>query len=77
MVDDGNCLYKAVSVSLGGDQNNYSTLRKSIANFIGSMQTGTSSANFESLRQLAASVRKDGTWAGENVIIATANYLQR
>ena len=77
MVGDGNCFYRAVSVSLYGDQNNYSTLRKSIANFIVSMQTGTSFADFESLRQLAANVSKDGTWAGEDVIVVTANYLQR
>ena len=44
---DGNCFYRAVLVSLCGDQNNYSTLSKSIANFIGSKQTGTSSADFE------------------------------
>ena len=41
------------------------------------MQTGMLSADFESLQQLAASVSKDETWAGEDVIGATANYLQR
>ena len=41
------------------------------------MQTGTSSADFESFRQLAASVSKDRKWVGEDVIVATANYMQR
>ena len=34
-----------------------------------------SPAEVESLKRLAASIKTDGSWAGEDAIVVTANYL--
>ena len=76
VIGDGNCFYRAVSVSV---YKNYVDLRQSLAQLV-SLQCQSaciSSANYESLRQLANNIRKDGSWAGEDIILVTANFLQR
>ena len=78
VIGDGNCFYKAVSIIVYGDQKNYVDLRQSLAQFVSlpCQSACISSANNESLRQLANDIRKDESWAGKDIILATANFLQ-
>ena len=79
VIGNGNCFYRAVSVSVYSDQKNYIDLRQSLAQFVSlpCQSDCISSANYDSLRQLTNDIRKDGSWAGEDIILSTANFLQQ
>ncbi len=77
MIGDGNCYYRAVCVGVYGKQDAYASLRKSLADYVILQQKDVSAVSSESLKRLAADIQMDGSWAGEDVILATANYLRR
>ena len=74
---DRNCFYRAVFVSVYGDQSWHGNLRRDLANYVVRQREFISPAEVESLKQLAADIKTDGSWAGEDVIVVTANYLQQ
>ena len=64
---DGNCFYRAVSVSVYGDQSRHGNLRKALANYVVKQREFISPAEVESLKRLTADIKTDGSWAGENI----------
>ncbi len=77
VLKDGNCFFRALSMSMCGHQNEHIKLRQRVANFIVSKSDLSSTADRVALRQHAAEVMKGGTWVGEDVIVEMANCLQR
>ena len=61
---DGNCLLRALSVGLYGHEEEHKNLRKSIANYMISMN-------------MSSNIINDGVWIGEDGIIAAAMFLSR
>ena len=76
---DGNCFFRALSVSMYGHQNDHTKLRKAVARFmdIQAAEENHSLTDKEALRQRAVKISKDGEWVAEDIILATANYLKR
>lgn len=83
VIGDGNCFYRAISVSLYGSQLRHAELRKSVAEHVLRnyerifVSAGVTSGDREAARKCAESISKDRTWAAEDAILATADYLQR
>ena len=78
VVGDGNCFFRALSVSLHGHQCCHVLLRATIAHHVDEeANLFASSDNRVALDQLAIYISKDGFWAGEDVIYATAKALSR
>jgi OTU-like cysteine protease len=83
VISDGNCFFRSVSVSLYGSQLRHTELRKSVAEHVLLnyehifASAGVTSGDGEAARKCAESISKDGTWAAEDAILATADYLQR
>ena len=78
---DGNCFFRSVSVSLIGSEIDHAMLRNSIVQFmsneaasiLGHCDTPTAKQVHHCLQNLS----RDGVWAGEEVLRATASYLCR
>ena len=78
MFGDGNCFFRALSVSMYGNQNEYGALRAGVARFISTQSQSAALTPYDrdALRQRAAYISSNGTWAAEDIILATANNLQ-
>jgi hypothetical protein len=79
---DGNCLFRAMSVNLCGHENQHGELRCAVASHMPKCKPlrNLSDNDADSLRkcqQRADAMRQDKIWAGEDVILAAADYLQR
>ncbi len=74
---DNNCYYRALAVCLYGNERRHASLRATVARHIGKQADTASLADGAVLRKRAADVACDGHWPGEDVIVATANSLQR
>ena len=80
---DGNCFFRAVSVCVYGDQTHHISLHTSVARHIQVMgrpifiRAGITDVDDVSLKKSAHAVEADGTWVGQDAILATADYLQR
>jgi OTU domain-containing protein 3 len=79
---DGNCWFRAVSVNICGHENQHSELRRLIANHMPRCKAlrDLSGSDVETMRkcqQRASAMMRDKVWAGEDVILAAADYLQR
>ncbi len=73
---DGNCFFRSLSVCLHGHENEHSLLRKDIANHM-KINVDSSSILNGTVIQHIVDVGTDGVWAGEDVIVASADYLCR
>jgi len=81
---DGNCFFRAVSFALFAHEEKHSDLREAVANDIAK---GAKAAFHESDECNTAKTtailahidkaRTNGTWVGEDVVLATAEYLRR
>ena len=63
-------------MNLNKHQFGHSALRESVAHYIESRSASSHATDAISLRRRASEVRKNGTWVSEDVILATADYLQ-
>ena len=61
VMGDGNCFYRAVSVSVHDDQSRCGNLRKALADYVVKQQEFISLAEIESLKRLAADIKTDGS----------------
>ncbi len=84
VIGDGNCYFRAVSVCLYNNESCHLALRKSIVNHIlelastGNALPGVSmDVEDPSVRQELDRMMRSGTWAGEDMIAATAAFLRR
>ena len=79
MFGNGNCFFCALSVSMYGHQNEYGALRAGVARFISTQSQSAALTPYDrdALRQRAAYISSNGTWAAEDIILATANNLQQ
>jgi hypothetical protein len=84
VLGDGNCYFRAVSVNLHKTEDEHLNLRKSIVNHVfqlaesGKTLPGISmDISDASVCKQLNSLGKAGTWAGEEMIMATADYLRR
>ena len=79
---DGNCLFRAISMSLYGREGNHCTLRDSILTHLENNShiledfSGSSVQVKASLRAHIKIIRQSGSWAGEEAILATADFLK-
>ena len=80
---DGNCFYHALSVCLYGHKSKHVELRHQIAQHMVNninlifADICSSAEDWVLFRQFAESTYEDDLWAGENLIKAAANFLQR
>ena len=81
---DGNCYFRALSVCLFGHEGEHWLLRQNIVEQIstpGSILAGVTISDddlhSEAVRGHLAQLKKNGTWAGEDIILATAIHLKR
>ena len=80
---DGNCFYRAISVGLYGNQLKHAELRKSVAEHVRSSyerifsSVDATAGDSEAACKCADDITSDGTWAAEDAILATADFLQR
>ena len=80
---DGNCFFRALSLGLYSDQSAHIQLRSSIAQHLvkyGSIvfaSVGFASSDLASITKAAASIRQPNTWAGEDIVLVVADFLQR
>ena len=81
---DGNCFYRALSLILHGNEDHHTELRRSIAdhltrnyNCIFNVSDNLTHSGNISIEQHIQRMRLDGVWAGEEAILAAANFLQR
>lgn len=73
----GNCFFLSVSFGLHGDEKHHAAVRASIAQFIRKQAEAAQPNDRAILLKRAADVSRDGFWPGEDVIVATAQCLQR
>jgi hypothetical protein len=80
---DGNCLFRAVSLAINGDESHHAALRASVASYIEQHHnvldgvTDISPDDGYSFSQHLAALRTDGTAVGEDVIFALTAVCQR
>ena len=77
MDGDGNCFFRALSYCLYRDQRQHTTLRASVASYVSRQANVASPEDKDSLRKRAAEVAKDGVWPGEDILLASANFLHQ
>ena len=84
VIGDGNCLFRSLSVCLYNTENEHIKLRQSVIDHIlqldanGKALLGVSiDVADPSVRQQFAKLRLLGTWAGEDIILTAAAFLQR
>jgi hypothetical protein len=78
----GNCLFRAVSVNVCGHENQHGELRCAVANHMPKCKpvrnlSGNDTDSLRKCQQRADAMRQDKIWAGEDVILAAADYLPR
>jgi hypothetical protein len=73
----GNCFFLSVSFGLYGDEKHHAAVRASVAQFIRKQAEAAQPNDRAVLLKRAADVSRDGFWPGEDVIVATAQCLQR
>ena len=81
---DGNCFYRALSFILHGNEDHHTELRRSIADHltrnykcIFNVSNIVTHADNISIEQHIQCMRLDGVWAGEEAILAAADFLKR
>jgi hypothetical protein len=81
---DGNCFFRALSVSLYGNETHHEELRTSIGdhllhNYVSIFELAAHMmpTDYESARQCADNIRRNETWVGEDAILTAADFLQR
>ncbi len=79
---DGNCLFRAVSVNICGHENQHGKLRCAIASHMPTCKplrdlSGSDTNSLMKCQQRANAMKQDKVWAGEDVVLAAADYLQR
>ena len=79
VVGDGNCFFRFVAMSVYGCQSRHSQLRAAVALSMLSMMGDGCQHTDDVLayRRRVDEISKDGNYAGEEAILATAKYLQR
>lgn len=83
VLGDGNCLFRALSVGLYGDETHHSQLRQHIASHLASNYASlfevdsSSSVDTESVASCVRHVERVNTEAGQESIVSAADYLQR
>ena len=73
---DGNCLFRALSVSIYGHEFNYSFLRSTVAPHILDHAACVATTDAEACRKLANTVAQKGRWVGEDVLPFAAICLK-
>ena len=80
---NGNFFFRAISVCLHGDQSYHTELRQMIAkhvrdNYVHIFSMDRAAIDDEeAARVCAENISTDGMWAAEEVILASASYMQR
>ena len=74
---NGNCFFRALSVNLQGDQNNHASLRACIAKYITGQAKTALPADKAALLKCEANIATNGVWAGDDIIRAAVDCLQR
>jgi hypothetical protein len=81
VVGDGNCFFRALSLSLHGSQSLHAQLRKAIALHLRDNTTAVFGPSLSddlcAVRDCVNSLLTNGSWAGEEAIVTAADYLQR
>ena len=84
VIGNGNCYFRAISVCLYNNESGHLELRKSIVNHIIELASAGDALPGISMDVEDPSVRKgldnmmqSGTWAGKDMIAATAAFLRR
>ena len=84
VTEDGNCFYRALSFILHGNEDHHTELRRSIADhltrnykYIFNVSNIVTHADNISIEQHIQRMRLDGVWAGEETILAAADFLKR
>ena len=83
VVGDGNCLYRAISLSVYGSQSEHGELHKAIASHMLDKSPaifdtgGLSPSDVVNLRNHAHFLLRNGEWGGEEVLVTAADFLQR
>ena len=73
---DGNCLFRALSVSIYGHKFNYSFLRSTVAQHILDHAACVATKDAEACRKLANTVVQEGRWVGEDELPFAAICLK-
>ena len=81
---DGSCFYRALSLILHGNEDHHTELRRPIADHltrnydcIFNVSNNVTQAGNFLIEQHIQRMRLDGVWAGEEAILAAADFLQR
>jgi OTU-like cysteine protease len=80
---DGNCFFRAISVSIFGNQLQHDVLRQCTARHMSVngikifKKANITSADKESVLKSAHAINANGIWVGEDAILAAADYLKR
>ncbi len=80
VISDGNCLFRSISVCLTGSESKHTKLRNDIVQHMVDNCAdiaGSASRPATELRRHFESMRRDGVWAGEDVVKAAASCLGR
>ena len=73
---DGNCLFRALSVSIYVHEFNYSFFHSTVVQYILEHAACVASKDAEACRKLANTVAQEGRWVGEDVFPFAAIYLK-
>ena len=84
VIEDGNCLFRSLSVCLYNTENEHIKLRQSVIDHIvqlaadgKTLPSVSMDVADSSVRQQLAKLRLPGTWVGEDIILTAATFLQR
>ena len=74
---DGNCYFKVLSFCIGGNQRSHKTLHALIASYVKRQAEAAAPEDKGNLFKRAADIAINGFWSGEDIVLATADSLQR
>ena len=74
---DGNSFFRVLSVTLHGNQDRHASLQVCITKYITEQAETALPADKAALLQSAVDIATDGVWAGDDLIRATVDCLQR
>ena len=74
---DGNCYFRALSFCFSGNQRNHKLLRALIASYVNRQAEAAMPKDKGTLFKRAVDIATNGFWPGEDIVLATANCLQR
>ena len=84
VIGDGNCYFRALSFCLFGHEQGHMMLRKTIVdqlfragNMLGGVAITCEELQKDDVRKQVAKLKEDGSWVGEDMILASAAHLQR